>query len=426
MFDCLKSSISSSPSGGTTNSKSSPDSLHKVSTAATTTASTASSNGRMILPKTITGTQSSAEKKMPPTNATYSSQIKCQNDAKQHSSYSSVFHSKPITNSKPTSINSTTTTTTTTMLHHQPPSRQINGSYTRLTNKLNCCKSCVRDTDDALLKKCTNEVSIPKLKNDIKYPSQFIDSNANCCYESEQQSKYKLTNEARRSTIPGALRRHSNDTNSMLRKSNFKHSFDENLIHGGGGGGGGGGDFRQHSFDDGKTTMTNVRLLKKLTPSPTRIEQKHQSDFHRNGNGNYLSQSINKHLATSNDNRRLIKQKSLDDYTDATARLRKLEMKMRKHKIDVLKYANNQDQTTVYADPKKLLAYPPPNHFRSKLEPFARTKADCVYPKIAYDSVLQSKPTTVYRTKNGTNGGSYGIITSSELYKLRGTPERVT
>lgn len=398
-------SSTSSPSGAS-NSKSSPtDSLRKYPSS--------SSNGqRTILPKTITATQSVTEKKLP-TNASYSSQ-KCPNDAKQqhqqHPSY--AYHTKPIPNAKPTSIHQQSSAAV------QPPPRQMNGSYSRLTNKLNCCKGCVRESDtDSLVKKCSNEVSIPKLKNDTKYSSsQFIDSNANCCYDFEQQqqqqqqSKYKLPTEAKRPSIP--IRRNSID--AMLRKSTFKRSLDEDLLHA--------GDFRQSSFDD-KTT-TNVRLLKKLTP-PSQTEI--QSEFQRNGNGNYLSQSMGKHNVASNDNRRLIKQKSLDDYTDATARLRKLEMKMRKHKIDVLKYANDHDQSTIYTtDPKKLLAYPPSNnHFRSKLDSFARSKGDCVYPKIGIDTVLQSKA-PVFR-KNGSNGNSsYGIITSSELYKLRGTPERVT
>ncbi|XP_055296591.1 mitogen-activated protein kinase 15-like [Sitodiplosis mosellana] len=393
-----KRNSTSSPSG-VSNSKSSPtDSLRKVPLSS-------SSNSRTILPKTITTNTSVTDKKVP-TNANYSTQ-KYPNDAKHHPSYSSVFHSKPIPNTKPTSIQQQSTTV-------QP--RQVNGtgSYARLTNKLNCCKSCVREPDtDALVKRCANDVLIPKLKNDTKYPpSQYIDSNANCCYESEQEPKYKMPSEARRSTIPGAYRRPSNDANAMLRKSTFKRSLDEDLLHA--------GDFRQSSFDAKSTT--NTRLLKKLTPP----QPEYQSEFQRNGNGAYLSQSMGKHIVNaSNENRRLIKQKSLDDYTDATARLRKLEMKMRKHKIDVLKYANDHDEPTIYAtDPKKLLAYPPSNHFRNKLESFARTKADCVYPKIGIDSVLSSK-TPAFR-KNGSNGNSYGIITSSDLYKLRGTPERVT
>lgn len=338
------------------------------------------------------------------TNTSYSSQ-KCQNDAKQHPSYSRIIHSKQISNTKPTSI--------------QPPppaapshqqQRQINGSYTRLTNKLNCCKSCVRDTDDGLAKKYTSEMSIPKLKSDTKYQSQFIDSNANCCYEQEQV-KCKLPGDARKSNILGTLRRNSIDASTVLRNSTFKRSLDD-VGHG--------GDFRQQSFDDCTTkVVSNQKLPKKLTPPQL---DHHHSDFHRNGNVNYSVQPAGKQTA-SHDNRRIIKQKSLDDYTDATARLRKLEMKMRKHKVDVLKYANDHDQSNIYTDQKKLLAYPSSNQFRNKLDPFARTKVDCVYPKIGVDSMLQSKSQSF--RKNSTNG-SYGIITSSELYKLRGTPERVT
>lgn len=398
LIDILINSSALSPN--VTNSKSSPtDSLKKVSN---------TSNGRTILPKTITTQSSHTDKRMPP-NASYSSQ-KCQNDAKQHPSYSSVFHSKPISNPKPTSMPQQTV-----------QSRQINGSYARLTNKLNCCKGCVRDGDDAVAKKCTNEMSIPKLKNDTKYSSQFIDPSANWCYEQEQH-KYTMPSDAKRSTIPGAFRRNSINANAILRKPTFKRSLDEDLLNA--------GDFRRQSFDDCTSeVVTNQRHLKKLTPP----QSEHQSDFQRNGhgngngnsngNGNYLSQSVGKHIP-SNDNRRLIKQKSLDEYADATARLRKLEMKMRKHKIDVLKYANEHDQSNIYNEKKKLLAYPASNQFRTKIDPFARTKAACVYPKIGIDSVIHSK-SPAYRNKNVPNA-NYGIITSSELYKIRGTPERVT
>lgn len=367
-----------------------------------------SSNGGRILPKTITASQSCPDKKLP-TNVSHSSQ-KCQNDAKQHSSYSSVFYPKPISNAKPTSIQQQQTM--------QP--RQLNGSYARLTNKFNCCKSCVRETDETQKKKNANEVSIPKLKNDSKHHSQLIDSNAECCYRQEQQPKYKLPSNERRSTIPGAHRRSPINANEILRKSSFKRSLDEDLLQA--------GDFRRQSFDDSMSKLAaNQRLFKKLTPPQLDYQSEQQyrdGNGNGNGNGNYLPQHVGKQSVTSNDNRRLIKQKSLDEYSSATARLRKLEMKMRKHKIDVLKYANDHDQSHIYSDPKKLLGYTPVNHFRSKFDPFVRTKTDCVYPKIGVDSVLQSKNSTF--RKNGSNGGSYGIITSSELYKLRGTPERVS
>lgn len=276
-------------------------------------------------------------------------------------------------------------------MQQQTVPRQTNGSYGRLTNKLNCCRSCVRDSDDAQVKNA-------KLKNDTKYPSHFIDSNH--YYE---QAKCKLPSEVRRSSISDALRRNSMDANT-LRKSMGKHSVDEELLNG--------VDFRRQSFDD------NGRLLKKLTPP----QLEYQSDLHRNGNGHGLSQSFGKHV-TSNDIQRVVKQKSLDEYNDATARLRKLEMKMRKHKVDVLKYANDHDQSNIFSEPKKSLAYPPPNHFRTKLDTFARAKADCVYPKIGIDSVVRSKNPPL---RKAHSNGSYGIITASELYKLRATPERVT
>lgn len=387
---------STSPPTAATNPKSSPtESLRKVS----------SINGRTYLPRTIAATQSISGKKMP----SYSTQ-KFQNDVKHHSSYLSVFHPKPIANPKPASTQQQSPPSSLSVQQHQQlpppplPARQINSSYTRLTNKLNCCKSFVRDSD---------AVSISKLKNDCKCPSQFNDSNGNGSFETELQPKYKFLIEARRSTIPGALPRKSIDANSVLRKSKFKRSLDDDLLNV--------GDFRHNPFDE--KTIQNVRHLKKLTPP--QLDQSDSHNHQRSRNGNYLSQSIGKHITASNCNRRLIKQKSLDDYTDATARLRKLEVKMRKPKIDILKYANNHDQSTIYTDPKKLLAYPSTSsHFRSRLEPFARAKADCVYPKIGVESVLQIK--TQSNRKNGTNGGSYGIITSTELYKLRGTPEHVT
>lgn len=375
-----------------------------------------------------------ADKRIPST-VSYSSQ-KCQNNAKEHPSYSSMFHSKLITNTKPTSIQQQQPppppgSTSSLQQQQQQQQKQINGSYTRLTNKLNCCKSCVRDADEALAKKCVNDVLLSKPK------TQYTDSNLNGCYDRDQITKGKLFGDVRKpvSMAPSAMRRHSMDTNGLLRKSTLKQSFDDDLMHVG---------FRHQSFDDAMTNKVHQRLPKKLTPP----QLEHQNDLHRNGTSNYLTQPAGK-LTTLNDSRRMIKQKSLDDYTDATARLRKLEMKMRKHKVDVLKYANDHNQSNIYTEQKKLLGYPaagpplavslsssspslPPNQLRNKLDPFARTKIDCIYPKIGVDSVMPPPTTTTAATnknaafRKANTNGSYGIITSTELYKLRGTPERVT
>lgn len=390
-----------------------------------------SSNGRTILPKTITSQQQPGyDRKTVPTNVSYSSQ-KCQNDAKQHSSYSNVLQPKLISTSKqlppPRPPPSSPPLPSTNMQHQQ---KQMNGSYGSLTNKLNCCKSCVRDADDALVQKCADDILLSKPKMTAKYHS--IDLNSNYSYERDHQIKCKLPeNHARKTTmISGAIRRNSIDVNGLFRNPSLMHSFDNgNDLHGR-------RASRQQSLDDCdiKASTHQPSFLKKL--SPAQSEPPQNDDYHRNGNVTYLTQSVAKQhsttttATTNGDGRhRVIKQNSLDNYPDAPARLRNLDMKMRKHKVDVLKYhTNDHEKSSIYTDHKRMLSYPPTNQFRSKLDPFTRggtfVNADCVYPKIGVDSLLQSKNSTF--RKNSTNGGSYGIITSSELYKLRGTPERIT
>lgn len=295
----------------------------------------------------------------------------------------------------------------------------MNGSYGRLTNKLNCCKSCVRDADDALVQKCAHDILLSKPKMTAKYPS--VDSNSNCCYERDQLKSKLPESHARKATmISGAVRRNSIDVNGLLRNPSLMHSFGNGDLHGR-------RAIRQQSLDDCDIKAnTHQPFLKKLSPA----QSESHNDLHRNGNVTYLTQSVAKQNTANGDGRRVIKQNSLDNYQDAPARLRSLDMKMRKHKIDVLKYTNDHEKSSIYSDHKRLLSYPPTNQFRNKLDPSARSgstysNSDCVYPKIGIDSLLHAKNSTF--RKNSTNGGgSYGIITSSELYKLRGTPERIT
>lgn len=291
----------------------------------------------------------------------------------------------------------------------------MNGSYGRLTNKLNCCKNCVRDADDALVHKHANDILLSKPKLATSY--QSVDSNSNCCYERDH-IKCKLPDgHARKTTmISGAVRRNSIDVNGLLRNPSLMHSFGGNDLHGR-------RAIRQQSLDDCDIKANaHQPFLKKLSPA----QSESRNDFHRNGNVTYLTQSVAKQNTANGDGRRVIKQNSLDSYPDA--RLRSFDMKMRKHKVDVLKYTNDHEKSPIYTDHKRLLSYPPTNQFRNKLDPFTRTtysNGDCVYPKIGIDSLLHTKNSTF--RKNSTNGGgSYGIITSSELYKLRGTPERIT
>lgn len=351
-----------------------------------------------------------------PVNASYSSQ-KCQNDAKQHTSYSNIFHPKLASNTK-TTLKQPPLPSSPTMMEQQQQQKHMNGSYGRLTNKLNCCRSCVRDTDDVLVQKGANDILQSKPKFIAKYQ---IDPNSNpsCCFE-RGQIKCKLPeSDARKTTmISGAIRRNSIDVNGLLRNSSLMHSFDDNFYDK--------RNIRQQSLDDCDIKgNTNQRFLKKLSPP----QSEPHGDLLRNGNVTYLTQSVGKQNTSNGDGRRVIKQNSLDTYTDVAAGLRNLDVKIRKHKVDILKYTNGHDKSTTYPDHKRMLSYPPSKQqLQNKFDSFTRgtySNGDCVYPKIGVDSLFHTKNPT-FRKNSVVNGGSYGIITSSELYKLRGTPERIT
>lgn len=296
----------------------------------------------------------------------------------------------------------------------QQQQKNLNGSYARLTNKLNCCRSCVRDADDASVtntkKHSANIISMPKLKNDVKYTAKVADSNAN--YRFETDSKYKLPTDAKRSIISATFRRNSMDGNTVLRKSTFQRSIDEEDLQN--------SYFRRQSLDDLKVKDgANQKTLKKI-PSP--LNSLNDSDFYRNGHSN--GQQM---MASLNNNKNLNRQMSVDKYTDATTRLRNLEMKMRKHKIDVLKYVNEHEQHNHKQNGQKSLAYD--NHFRSKLDSVMATKSEYAYPKISIDNVLNNNNNnrkTIRKSASVGNGNGYGIISAADLFKLRATPERVT
>lgn len=385
-------------------------------------------NTRSILPKAVaTPTQQQLDRKNPnPTKYTHamdanSSTLKCQNDVKQNSSYSSAFQPKSVlANGKPTSA----------LVNQQQQHQQknLNGSYARLTSKLNCCRSCIRDTDDACTitngkKTIANIVSMPKLKNDVKYNTtntKPVDSNAN--YRFDADSKYKLPTDARfrRNSIDGNINTSIQSKNN--NNSTFKRSIDEDdLQH---------GYFRRQSLDDAKIKEPpQQQKPSKKIPSPLHLND---NDYYRNGlttnnNNNSHHQSL---ASLLDDNKKLIRQMSMDKYTDATTRLRKLEMKMRKHKIDVLKYVNEHEQNNpmnsnhLKQNGQKSLTYETDNNqYRTKLDNIIATKPDYAYPKLSIDNVLNTRKTI---RKSASMGNGYGIISAADLYKLRATPERVT
>lgn len=386
------------------------------------------SNGRTILPRTVTSIDNNNKKVQPryPTEVNGYSSQKCQSDAKpHHSSYSSAYHSKTLNHTKSTS--SIQQQLQHQQQHQQVHSKHVNGSRTRLTTqKQNFCKSCVQEANEQNGKKSNNAntVTMPKLKNEAK-SQHHIDSSSSSQFEAEHL-KHKLQSETKRPLLATTFRRNSLDANAFLQKSTFKRSFDDDYYS---------NETRRPSFDDGsvKETTNQQKYSRKISPPLFNTHPQHNDAAHyqrdRNGYVNGAGAGGDSHLfhknsITTNDNSRLIKQMSLDEYTNATARLRKLEMKMRKHKIDILKYVNGKEQSNgSFGDPKKLLAYQAPNQYRTKLDPFLRTKSDCIYPKLNIDSVFQTKNSN---TRKSTSSGSYGIISAADLHKLRTTTEHVT
>lgn len=300
------------------------------------------------------------------------STAKCQNNAKNQSAYA-----KGLTNGSRA-----------TASQAKPPN-------TRLAGKPNGCRNCVtRDATDANGRRpCGGGVvSMPKLKCDRRPTANVIDSTST--------DSDKMPMDAKRSAIISAasLRRNSIDAFRLLRKPVFRQSLDDDYSL---------ANVRRQSFDD------------IAFKAPARPYAAHNGTT----NGDYGGP------ANGTNGRKLVKHMSLEEYGDATARLRKLEMKMRKHKINALRYVNGKEPTNGHAtDSRKLLDYQVGSTINGtaqpKVEPFARVRADCVYPKIGVENVLHGKGGAQHR--RATSNGSYGIITASELHKLRTSAERIS
>lgn len=347
-------------------------------------------NSQSILPKTIVG----HEKKMPVKSnhnhingnheLNYST-LKCQTNAKNQSTYT-----KALANNMKSNV---------------PHTKLVNGSGStcvRLTNKLNCCKSCViRDTDEMNGRRTSvGVVSMPKLKCDIKSTMNAFDSTST---ESE-----KLSMDAKRSAIntTATKRRNSIDAYKIIRKPIFRRSFDDDLSY----------NSRRQSFDDTCFKAANKSY---------QMNGNGHGHGHGNGNGNGNGDYQCKVMADDK-NRKLFKQMSLEEYGDATDRLHKLEMKMRKHKINMLRYVNGKahgGNLPAAMDSRKTLDYHMGNGTRLKVDPFGRMRTDCVYPKISVENVMHEKRGP---SRRASTNGSYGIITASDLHKLRASAERIT
>lgn len=298
------------------------------------------------------------------------STLKCQNNAKNQSAYA-----KSLSNGLKSTV---------------PLAKPPNP---RPPNKFNCCRNCViRDPDDANGRRpSAGVVSMPKLKCDPRPPlSHAMDPT------STDSDKVSMDTKRSASILAASLRRNSIDAFRLLRKPAFRQSLDDDYSL---------ANVRRQSFDD----------------IAFKAHAKSYGAHNGTTNGDYAMPAN----GTGN-GRKLIKHMSLDEYGDATTRLRKLEMKMRKHKVNVLRYVNGKEATNGHSmDARKLLDYQVGTGTAPmKGDPFARVRSDCVYPKIGVENVLHVKGQSQQR--RATTNGSYGIITASELHKLRTSAERIS
>lgn len=339
------------------------------------------------------------------------STVKCQNNAKNQSAYA-----KALAN-----------TIKTTMSHptKPPPPSSYAAPCVRIT-KFNSCKHCmVRDTDEMNARRTSaaGVVPMPKLKCDMMRSTTAATAAAALMDStSTTTDSDKMPMDAKRQSAAiisaATMRRSSIDTYNIYRKSAFRQSLDDEYSY---------ANARRQSLDD------NV-----FKAPQTTVAKSYQS---HNGGGSNIDYHVTRAangIGDSDINRKLIKQRSLDEYGDATARLRKLEMKMRKHtKINVLQYVNGNgkqlnggsvtsgNQRGKTTDTRNMLNYQLVNGGaqKMKVDSFGRVRSDCVYPKISVENAVHGKGP---QTRRMTTNGSYGIITASELHKLRTSAERIT
>lgn len=352
------------------------------------------------------------------------SSIKCHSDIKSNSQYTNTQQPKSVfTDLKTTSTN---------------PSnfKSVNGSYTRITNKLNCCKSCSQDTDEStntINRAKPKALSMPKLKNNCKYFDSF-DHNY---FDIDDELRYKGP-EKKRSIISATFgRRASMDANGFLRKASFKRSLATNQFE---------MDNRRQSLDESTFKVkapTNAKLITKLASTQETSNTNEPYRYGVSSNGRLTSSFADKceaNRAPSIENKKLMKQRSLtDDYYESNTRLKSLENKMQRHKIDVLKFINDQKETKNIFEQSQQAKKPIVNsvhsndarsdkYFRSKLEQFVSTKNELrenstklnySYPKLGIENVLQNNKSRSLKNETTTNGSNYAVISAADLYKLR-------
>lgn len=280
------------------------------------------------------------------------------------------------------------------------------------SSNLNCCKSCSQETDVDTLGRANvrkvETVTMPRLQQ----------TNGN---RSFSEVKYKKPESKKTSTIPSALpnRDAIKATNNIFRKMSLRKPPDiENRFID--------SEYRRQSLDD-SATMNGKRMTKQLSSiDHTRIgdtQQRMQSY-----SSNVDRYESNRKLASMLNNNR--KQMISDDH------LKSLESKIRKHKIDAIRNVKEYTYNPMQSKSSSMLngANSDAKYLQTKLDQFANSKKrlkehtdrmNGSFQNMGIDSGLHSNLKAAQSRSAAIGGHNYGIISASDLYKLRTPTESI-
>lgn len=353
------------------------------------------------------------------------------------------------------------------LLNNKPSSETIassmqNGnenSYARLTNKLNCCKGCNGgsenggDNNNNSIKYQASTTSMPKMKHDKQLPNHKASNGvangqqpivAHRLIHRESMDNmprhdmgHRLSALSRRNSIETTVMPAKNATLKKNGMGSIEYSTSNSVP-----------DIRRQSLD-GNSNCTAAKYL--VYANGARLSNGAvKNGSHGNGrlaNGGGDKQSAPRHSFSYNandiqSNGTLKKQHSSgEDYFDSNGRLRALEDKIRRHKLNALECAAERQQTK-----SKILLHElssrkggkhtefigladGPNHTMSNFVNLAdstkslmRTRAthklEFTYPDYGKAVAARSKATIA--------NSSYGVISATDLFKLRSMSEHIS
>lgn len=275
------------------------------------------------------------------------------------------------------------------------------------TNNLNCCKSCSQETDADTLGRASlrkvDTVTMPKLQQ----------ANGN---RSVGDVNYRKPEDKKSAMISSVLpsRDAINATNSIFRKMSLRKPSDiENRFIS--------SDFRRQSLDESATNCK--RMTKQLSSiGNMRINGPPRMQSYSTMGDKYES---NQRLSSmlSNSRNQIIN----EDH------LKSLESKIRKHRIDAIRNVKEYSYGPMQSKPSAMLngVNSDTKYLQTKLDQFTSSKkrlkdhADRMngsFQQVGISSVLQNNSRAEQRR---SGGHSYGVISASDLYKLRTPTESI-